>query len=132
MKRFEERLEDLTNATNRLNEALQEEDTDLAVDGVLHRFEFTFELAWKTMKDYLEYQGLIDKTGSPRGVIQEAFSNGIIENGQIWIDMMLARNTLSHLYDEETSREIYDDIKNLYISEINKLVDELSQNKIQK
>lgn len=132
MKRFEERLEDLTNATNRLNEALQEEDTDLAVDGVLHRFEFTFELAWKTMKDYLEYQGLIDKTGSPRGVIQEAFSNGIIENGQVWIDMMLARNTLSHLYDEETSREIYDDIKNLYISEINKLVDELSQNKIQK
>lgn len=132
MKRFEERLEDLTNATNRLNEALQEEDTDLAVDGVLHRFEFTFELAWRTMKDYLEYQGLIDKTGSPRGVIQEAFSNGIIENGQIWIDMMLARNTLSHLYDEETSREIYDDIKNLYISEINKLVDELSQNKIQK
>ena len=132
MKRFEERLEDLTNATNRLNEALQEEDTDLAVDGVLHRFEFTFELAWKTMKDYLEYQGLIDKTGSPRGVIQEAFSNGIIENGQVWIDMMLARNTLSHLYDEETSREIYDDIKNLYISEINKLVDKLSQNKIQK
>lgn len=132
MKRFEERLEDLTNATNRLNEALQEEDTDLAVDGVLHRFEFTFELAWKTMKDYLEYQGLIDKTGSPRGVIQEAFSNGIIENGQIWIDMMLARNTLSHLYDEETSREIYDDIKNLYISEINKLVDKLSQNKTQK
>ena len=132
MKRFEERLEDLTNATNRLNEALQEEDTDLAVDGVLHRFEFTFELAWKTMKDYLEYQGLIYKTGSPRGVIQEAFSNGIIENGQIWIDMMLARNTLSHLYDEETSREIYDDIKNLYISEINKLVDKLSQNKTQK
>ena len=132
MKRFEERLEDLTNATNRLNEALQEEDTDLAVDGVLHRFEFTFELAWKTMKDYLEYQGLIDKTGSPRGVIQEAFSNGIIENGQIWIDMMLARNTLSHLYDEETSREIYDEIKNLYISEINKLVDKLSQNKTQK
>lgn len=132
MKRFEERLEDLTNATNRLNEALQEEDTDLAVDGVLHRFEFTFELAWKTMKDYLEYQGLIDKTGSPRGVIQEAFSNGIIENGQVWIDMMLARNTLSHLYDEETSREIYDDIKNLYISEINKLVDKLSQNKTQK
>ena len=81
MKRFEERKEDLNKATTRLEEALKEEMTDLAIDGVLHRFEFTFELAWKTMKDYLEYQGIIQKIGSPREVIKEAFSAGIIKYG---------------------------------------------------
>ena len=78
------------------------------------------------MKDYIEYQGIAEKTGSPREVIKEAFSIGLIENGDVWINMMLARNTLSHLYDEETSREIYDDIKDKYIIEIKKLVQKIS------
>ena len=104
MKRFEERKEDLTKAIERLREALQEPETDLVIDGVLHRFEFTFELAWKTMKDYLEYQGITGKIGSPREIIKEAFSAGVIENGETWIDMMLSRNALAHLYDEETSK----------------------------
>ena len=56
MKRLEERKFDLENAFQRLKEALQENETQLAIDGTLHRFEFTFELAWKTMKDYLEYK----------------------------------------------------------------------------
>lgn len=122
MKRFEERKSDLIKATARLEEALNEKISDLAIDGVLHRFEFTFELAWKTMKDYLEYQGISEKIGSPREIIKQSFSIGLIDNGEIWLKMMLARNTLSHLYDEETSREIYDDIKEIYISEIEKLI----------
>ena len=125
MKRFEERKEDLKKATNKLNEALKEEETDLEIDGILHRFEFTFELAWKTMKDCLEDQGIVGKIGSPREIIKEAFAAGLIENGEIWIDMMISRNELSHLYDEETSREIFDDIKEKYILEINKLVKKL-------
>ncbi len=83
MKRFKERLEDLQKAVQRLEEALQEEQTNLVIDGVLHRFEFTFELAWKTMKDYLEYQGISEKIGSPREVIKESFSAGIIESGDM-------------------------------------------------
>lgn len=78
------------------------------------------------MKDYLEYQGISEKIGSPREIIKESFSIGLIENGDIWIKMMLARNTLSHLYDEETSREIYDDIKETYILEIKKLIQKLN------
>lgn len=115
MKRLEERKSDLENAFQRLKEALQENETQLAIDGTLHRFEFTFELAWKTMKDYLEYNGVIEHTGSPREVIQAAFKQGLIENGEDWIAMMLSRNSLSHLYDEKTSREIYDLIKNKYL-----------------
>lgn len=126
MERFEERKRDLIKASNRLEEALSEEISDLAIDGVLHRFEFTFELAWKTMKDYLEYQGIIGKIGSPREIIKEAFAAGLIEDGEIWIKMMLSRNELSHLYDEEASREIYNNIKDNYMIEIKKLVSKLN------
>lgn len=125
MKRFEERKEDLKKATNKLNEALKEEATNLEIDGILHRFEFTFELAWKTMKDCLEDQGIVSRIKTPREIIKEAFAAGLIENGEIWMDMMISRNELSHLYDEETSREIFDDIKEKYILEINKLVKKL-------
>ena len=124
-KRYEEYKENFKKATKKLNEALNEDVTELKIDGTLHRFEFTFELAWKTMKDCLENQGIVGKIGSPREILKEAFSAGLIEDGEVWMDMMLSRNELSHLYDEETSREIYDDIKGKYILEINKLVQKL-------
>ena len=63
--------------------------------------------------------------GIAREIIKEAFSAGLIDNGEVWMDMMLSRNELSHLYDEETSREIYDNIKEIYILEINKLIQKL-------
>lgn len=121
MKRYEERKQELLNATERLKEALQEKENDIIIDGTLHRFEFTFELAWKTIKDYLEYSGIIEGIGSPREIIKTAFANGIIEDGENWIKMMLARNSLSHLYDEEKSREIYNEIKDIYIDLFEKL-----------
>ena len=105
-KLLKKRKQDLAKATERLKEALNEEETEIAIDGTLHRFEFTFELAWKTMKDLMEYNGIIESTGSPREVLKNAFQNGIIEEGETWINMMLARNSLSHLYDEEASRKI--------------------------
>lgn len=121
MKRYEERKQELLNATQRLKEALQEKESEIVIDGTLHRFEFTFELAWKTMKDYLEYSGIIDGLGSPREIIKTAFANGIIEDGENWIKMMLARNSLSHLYDEGKSREIYLEIKDRYLNLFEKL-----------
>ena len=127
MKRFEERKQDLAKATERLKEALKERETEIAIDGTLHRFEFTFELAWKTMKDLMEYNGIIETTGSPREVLRTAFQNGLIEDGETWINMMLARNSLSHLYDEETSRKIYKDIKEKYIVLIEKLNETLEK-----
>ncbi|MBE5805108.1 MAG: nucleotidyltransferase [Clostridiales bacterium] len=121
MKRFEERKQDFYNALVRLQEALQEEKTDVVIDGVLHRFEFTFEISWKTIKDYLEYLGVTEKIGSPREIIQLGFKQGIISDGEAWIQMMLSRNALSHLYDEKTSREIYEKIKINYINLFNEL-----------
>lgn len=130
MKRFEERKQDLINATNRLKEALNEEENEIMIDAVLHRYEFTFELTWKTLKDYLEYLGITVNTGSPREVIKESFAHELISDGEIWIKMMLARNSLSHLYvyDEETSRQVYNEIKNEYIYQIEKLIETLEKN----
>lgn len=127
MERFQERKKEFSKALERLKEALQEDETEIVVDGVLHRFEFTFELAWKTMKDYLEYDGVINKIGSPREIIKESFKYGLIEDGEEWIKMMLARNSLSHLYDQETSREIYSDIKEKYVNLLENLNGQLEE-----
>ena len=125
MNRFNERLQDYKRALIKLDEALQEKENEVIIDGVLHRFEFTFELAWKTMKDVLEYLGITTKLGSLREIIQIAFKQGLIEDGEIWIEIMLARNTLSHIYDEESSRKIYKAIKEKYILQFEKLKEKL-------
>ena len=81
------------------------------------------------MKDCLEYMGIVNKTGSPRENIQLAFKQGLIDDGEMWINIMLDRNSLAHLYDEDTSREIYDNIKNKYMIELKKLERKLEKNK---
>lgn len=125
MNRFSQKKEDFLNALDRLQEAIQQEPTEIVIDGTLHRFEFTFELAWKLIKSYLEYMGVAETTGSPRETIQNGFKQGIIENGEEWINMMLSRNSLSHIYDEKTSREIYNKIKNNYINLFTRLRERL-------
>ena len=127
-KLIEKRYEDYKKALERLKEAMLEEPTEIIIDGTIQRYEFTFELAWKIMKDYLEYNGFIDGLSSPRNIIQLAFQNKIIKNGDIWIQMMLDRNLLSHLYDEEKSREIYNNIKNSYLVQFEQLKQFLEEN----
>ena len=127
-KIIEERYGNYKNALERLKEAMLEEPTAIIIDGTIQRYEFTFELAWKIMKDYLEYNGFVDGLSSPRNIIQLAFQNKIIKNGDIWIQMMLDRNLLSHLYDEEKSREIYNNIKNSYLAQFEQLKQFLEEN----
>lgn len=127
-KIIEERYGNYKNALERLKEAMLEEPTAIIIDGTIQRYEFTFELAWKIMKDYLEYNGFVDGLSSPRNIIQLAFQNKIIKNGNIWIQMMLDKNLLSHLYDEEKSREIYNNIKNNYLAEFEQLKHFLEEN----
>ncbi len=127
MERYEERKGDFYNAFDRLKEATKEEYNQITVDAILHRFEFTFELAWKTVKDYLDYLGYSYKNGSPREVIQNGFKQGIIKDGELWIEMMLSRNQLSHIYDEKTSRDIYKKIVDEYIKLFEDLKSELEK-----
>lgn len=125
MERFKQKREDFYNALERLKESLIENPSNIIIDGCVHRFEFTFEIAWKVIKSYLEYMGVTEKTGSPRETIQNGFKQGLISDGEGWIDMMLSRNLLSHLYDENQSRKIYNLIKTRYIKLMQELKDKL-------
>ena len=125
MDRFNQKREDFYNALERLEESLIENPTDIIIDGCLHRFEFTFELAWKVIKSYLEYMGVVEGTGSPRETIQNGFKQGLISDGEGWIEMMLSRNALSHLYDEGESRRIYNNIKEKHIKLLRELKEKL-------
>lgn len=128
-KKLDERKNDFFNALNRLNEALKKDLTDdIIVDGIIQRFEFTFEQSWKAMKLYLENEGVLDEALAPRSTIRCAFKHGLISDGEIWIEMMLDRNRTSHMYDESTALEIVTLIKNKYINEFIKLKIFLQQN----
>lgn len=80
---------------------------------LIQAFEICYELAWKTMKDYLEYDGI--KTTTPRETIKAAFTYELITDGQVWIDMMEARNKTSHTYQEILAKQLTTDILNIYI-----------------
>lgn len=75
-------------------------DDSLYRDGLIQRFEFTVELAWKSLKEYLEDQGVIISLSSPKAVLKEAFSSGIISDDGVWMDIVNSRNKTSHIYDE--------------------------------
>ena len=128
MIRYKERFEDFEKALKKLKQAFLEEANELVIDGTLQRYEFTFELAWKTIKDYLEYNGIVSNIASPRNIIQQAYQSKIIKNGDIWIQMMLDRNSLSHLYDEQKSKEIYENIKNKYLKQFDDFDEFLKKN----
>jgi nucleotidyltransferase substrate binding protein (TIGR01987 family) len=90
-----------------LNEMLKE--------GLIQRFEYTHELAWKVTKDYAEYQGNSNVGGS-RDASREAFQLQLIANGHVWMDMISSRNKTSHTYNEATANAIYEKIINEYYS----------------
>jgi nucleotidyltransferase substrate binding protein (TIGR01987 family) len=87
---------------------------------LIQSFEFTFELAWKTIKDYLKEQGISLKF--PVEIIKEAFSFGIIEDGILWTDMLDDRNSTVHEYNEEKSVIIINKIAQKYFNEITQVV----------
>ncbi|MBS4762572.1 nucleotidyltransferase substrate binding protein [Brachyspira aalborgi] len=123
--RWKQRFQNFNRAYNLLNCALEENDIDdlsnLEQEGVIQRFEYTYELAWKTLKDYLEYNGVNITEITARSVFKEAYSSGIIKNSEIFIDMMLSRNLLSHTYDFNKFRDILIKVKKDYLPELSDL-----------
>ena len=89
-----------------LSDALEESESPIVRDACLQRFEFCYELLWKTLKVFLEdIHGV--RAVSPRQVFKEAFALSLIEKEQIFIEMIESRNTLSHTYNEEQATKIY-------------------------
>ncbi len=119
--RIVELFTDFSHAYERLNEGIYSNiREDMLVDAVIQRFEFTFELSWKLMKSYLNFQGI--EANSPRQAIKEAFKIKMIENGELWIDMLMDRNRTSHIYDEDAAKEIFNKIRNQYTRLFNYLL----------
>ena len=85
----------------------------LEKQGAIQAFEFTHELAWKSLKDFLQARGNQELFGS-RDVTREAFKLGLIEDGQNWMEMIKSRNLTSHTYDEATAEDILEMIKYTY------------------
>jgi len=83
--------------------------SELEQQGLIQGFEYTHELAWNVLKDYLEAQGFVSIIGS-KGATREAFKNGLITEGEAWMDMIKARNLTSHTYQTELAEEITKDI----------------------
>lgn len=104
--RWKERLQNFEKAIKTLEEASKRKNPDqLEQDGTIQRFEFTFELAWKTLKDRLIYEK-IDVT-LPREVIKKGFQNNFIKDFDGWMEMLDYRNVTSHEYDEVKSTFVY-------------------------
>ena len=124
-ERWKERFKSYSKALSQLESALQQKRFSvLEKDGVIKRFEFTFELAWKTLQDKLYDQGYLSTKG-PKPVIKQAFNNGIITDGQAWIDMLIDRNNPTHLYDESAAVSIFDRIQITYFALLQELKSKL-------
>ncbi|MEM6427828.1 MAG: nucleotidyltransferase substrate binding protein [Deinococcota bacterium] len=109
MPRWQQRLESYLRALERLQDdvhyAKQRELSNLEQQGLIKSFEFTHELAWRVMKDYLTYQGNPNISGS-RDAIREAFQAGLIDDGQTWMTTIASRNRTAHTYDQAVMADI--------------------------
>lgn len=103
---YQRALQTMTDAVKLSN---QRELSRLEQQGLIHGFEFTHELAWNVLKDYLEEQGFVQIVGS-KNATRTAFNNELICDGEVWMDMIKSRNLSSHTYNTEIAKEIVDDI----------------------
>lgn len=121
-ERFTERQADVRDSAARLAEAVAQPDSDLIRDATIQRFEFTFEVVWKTLKLYLERQGY--ECGGPRTTLKKAFAENIFPNAEEaerWLLMLDDRNLTSHAYDEELATRIYRSIVRDYAPLLGKM-----------
>lgn len=122
--KFTELLKQFQEAVVRFEEILKEKKNAIVRDSAIQRFEFNYELAWKTMKAYLEEKGAKDLF-FPRDVIKNAYQARIIDNDPKWLEMIETRNKTSHLYKESMADEVYEKLPE-YLILIKKLLKELS------
>lgn len=116
--RWRQRFQNYRKALAQLSQAValsrQRPLSLLEQQGLIQAFEYTHELAWKTLKDWLESKGTSNLYGS-RDVTRQAFASGLLHQGEIWMEMIVSRNQTSHLYDENLVTQIAEKIENAYM-----------------
>jgi nucleotidyltransferase substrate binding protein (TIGR01987 family) len=119
--RWQQRFKNYQKALSQLSKFIQKKDlNELEEQGLIQSFEYTHELAWKTLADFIKDSGNNDIFGS-KDTTREAFNLGLISNGEIWMDMIISRNMTSHTYNEETTIEIISAIRNNYYKKFQEL-----------
>jgi len=107
--RWKQRFNNFVRAFRRLDDAVQLKQSrdlsELEEQGLIQAFEFTHELAWNVLKDYLEEQGVVGLIAS-KDSTREAFKRGLIEDGDAWMEMIKLRNLTSHTYNEQVAEEV--------------------------
>ncbi len=132
--RWKQRLENFERAFVLLQDAFKKdiaEMSDLEKEGVIQRFEYTFELAWKTLRDYLDYCGVNFDQITPRSVIKQAFASKIIKDGQTWIEMLEQRNLMSHTYDSKIFETVFGSISQQYLIALEQVFKWLKQKELE-
>ena len=116
--RWQQRLVHFGQALEQLGEAValrqQRPLSRLERQGLIKAFEFTHELAWNTLKDFFDYQGTSGLMGS-RDATREAFRGGLIEDGEVWMEMIASRNRTAHTYNENAAEEIAGRVSDAYL-----------------
>ncbi len=118
--RWQQRFANFQKALAQLQKFIDKKElSELEQQGLIKAFEYTYELAWTTLKDYLEFQGETELFGS-RDCIRKAFQVGLISAGETWMDMLKSRIKTSHTYNQETADEItravFNDYHPLFLS----------------
>lgn len=125
--RWQQRFNNYMRAMALLRDALAmkplAEFSALEREGIVQRFEYCYELGWKTLKDYLEYMGVYLEQSTPRFVVKKAFEANIIADGKAWIAMIEARNLMAHTYDQKAFERIVSAIKEQYFPTLDILHD---------
>lgn len=122
--RWKQRFQNLEKSYQLLAKAVAIKSlSEIERGGLIQFFEVTFELSWRTMKDYLEAQGFV--VNSPREAIKQAFQSGLITEGQEWLEALEDRNLTTHTYNEKTSLKIERLIKQQYFPIIKTLYEKL-------
>jgi nucleotidyltransferase substrate binding protein (TIGR01987 family) len=109
MQRFQNYRQALSRLTDAVKLSGERPLSELEQQGLIQGFEYTHELGWNVLKDYLEAQGFVGLIGS-KGATREAFKNGLITDGEAWMDMIKARNLTSHTYRDKIAEDIVKDI----------------------
>ncbi|MFK5927176.1 MAG: nucleotidyltransferase substrate binding protein [Desulfuromusa sp.] len=125
--RWQQRFNNFMKAFGQFEKFMVKPDLSaLEEQGVIKAFEYTYELAWTTLQDFLKYRGQTDIYGS-RDVFRKAFQLGLLDDGELWMDMLKSRNATSHTYNEETAREICNAVKVNYYPAFTALIQKLQQ-----
>jgi nucleotidyltransferase substrate binding protein (TIGR01987 family) len=117
--RWKQRFQNFDRAFVLLREGMEKGSSALNTlekEGIVQRFEYCFELGWKTMKDYLEQEGVVFAVLTPRQVLKDAFAARILADGQVWIDMLDHRNLLSHTYSQTSFENAVEAIEQRYLA----------------